>query len=295
MTDVLPGAGVVLLNLGGVRPGGELAPEGIDPVADRGGGRVANRRGQLGDPREAPSVGGPKHGRDRPLAVVSAEHIGRASAGDRGEVRRRHGQTADLMSGSSGDELLDGVEARRGATAEDQACAHRRWRRPHRAWRCTKVPPDETFPLRGSSASTMSVETSARSAPPITRSRLPLVAAVAPWRGLGSRSDEVAAFGGPVRACALEAGGGSRVCLRPAGEESPGGQHDQPADQRDQDHEPQQAAPAGAADTPTRTLPPRHRRFCLHFGQARNIPSNPRPVDPREEAFRSLSCTGWDL
>src|SRR6476620_9169223 len=70
MSDAIcpPRVGVVLLNLGGVRSGGELAPERIDPIADRGGGRVANRSGQLGDPREAPAIDSPIHGRDRPLA-----------------------------------------------------------------------------------------------------------------------------------------------------------------------------------------------------------------------------------
>jgi hypothetical protein len=82
------------------------------------------------------------------------------------------------------------------------------------------VPPDETFRVRGSSASTVSVEMSARSAPPITRSRFPLVAAVAPWRGLGSRSDEVAAFGGPGRACALEEAV-EAVCVFDPPEKSP--------------------------------------------------------------------------
>ena len=69
----------------------------------------------------------------------------------------------------------------------------------------TRVPAGETLPVRGSRASTLFVETSARSAPPMTRRRSPLTAAVAPWRGPGRRNDETVALGATARARPPEA------------------------------------------------------------------------------------------
>ena len=92
---------------------------------------------------------------DGPLAVVSAKHVGRPPLVT---AERSDAATGD---GPSGERAARGRAPGRCRSPSRRhrrrpGCGPRARRRPHRGAAATKVPADETLPVRGSSASTLS-------------------------------------------------------------------------------------------------------------------------------------------